>query len=322
MRVQYAAPAACPTRAAFVAQILARTPIARLTRGDESAQSVAVSIEKRRARWIGTLSLQAPGGETARRRVTASSCAEVASALALVAALAVDPGASTAPLPPSKPPAPPPKPPPPLKPPAPKPRPKPRSPPAPPPVAPAPRRVEEPARWRFGAGVATGLVGSVAPGVAPELQVMAGVERATHGAWAPALFLSVAAAGRTASTPPSSTAFTWLAARLEACPVSWRALRDLGVRPCLGFDAGVLRGDTQKNAALAPNAAQNQLWLSGDGMLAIAWRAASFLELRGAGGVLVPLRPDTFQFTEANRPVRVHKTTTSGEGELGLMVWF
>lgn len=325
LRVAYAAPSACPTRAAFVAEILARTSLARLARGHEPAQSVTVSIERRRESWIGTLSLQAPGGETARRRVGAPSCTEVASALALVAALAIDPEASTEPLPLAKPPAP-------AKPqPKPKPKPKSKSKPKPrrePPAAvaapPRPARRLGPARWRFGAGAATGLVGAVAPGVAPELRGLVAVVRTPRGAWAPAFSISAAVAERTTPTEQTSTKFTWIAARLDACPVLWRALPDLDVRPCAGLDVGALRAESVGAAGLQSTGPQTRLWLSGDGFFSVGWRVSSFLELRGAAGALVPVRRDTFILTEAaGRVVTVHQAPpVSGEGELGLMYWF
>lgn len=301
--------------------------MARRARGNEPAQRIAVSIEKRHARWVGTLSLQAPGGEPARRRVSAASCRELASVLALVAALAIDPEASTARLRPPKPPAPKP---------APQPKPKLKLKSAPPPrheprppavevVPPAPRRVAAPVRWRFGAGVQTGFVGAVAPGVSPELRALATFARERRGAWAPELAISVAVAGRTSSTAPTSTTFTWITARLDACPVVWRALPDLGVRPCVGFDAGALLADSaQKSTVFQSDSTQSTLWLSGDGLLAVEWRAASFLELRGSGGVLVPLLRRPFVFDQAGGgSSQVYRAPpVGGEGELGLVFWF
>ena len=118
IRIVFHAPAGCPDEAAFTGQITARTQRARLAAAGEVARTFSVTISPARgARARGKLVIDDPRGPSASRAVS-GTCEEVVSALGLVAALAIDPRASTAPKPLSAqpPPAPPPSPPPPPRP--------------------------------------------------------------------------------------------------------------------------------------------------------------------------------------------------------------
>jgi hypothetical protein len=93
VELRYAAPSGCPSRAAFEAAILERTPNVRLA---APAQRVfEVTIEAVPDGFRGALVVN----RVADKELAAPSCEDLTSALALVTALAIDPTASVAPRP-------------------------------------------------------------------------------------------------------------------------------------------------------------------------------------------------------------------------------
>jgi hypothetical protein len=107
VRLRYDGDAACPDRDAFVAQVLARTPRVRFVEREDEGRVIAIVVRAGEGRSTGTLSAaEAAAGPTngqrrmsAAREVSAPSCADVVSALALVTALTIDPRALTTSLP-------------------------------------------------------------------------------------------------------------------------------------------------------------------------------------------------------------------------------
>jgi hypothetical protein len=92
--VDYRAPNRCPPREKFLGEIARRTATARVAGPAEQPDIVMlVRLEQgRRAR--GRIEITA-GTQTSERKVEGQSCAEVAGALALIAALAIDPLANS-----------------------------------------------------------------------------------------------------------------------------------------------------------------------------------------------------------------------------------
>lgn len=87
VELRYAAPAECPSRAAFEAAILERAPNVRLA---APAQRVfAITIETTADGFRGALVVD----RVADKELAAPSCVDLTSALALVTALAIDPSA-------------------------------------------------------------------------------------------------------------------------------------------------------------------------------------------------------------------------------------
>jgi len=87
----YAADPSCPTRADFMAQVKARTRLADFVTDASAEHRFAVSARIESGRAVGRLSN--PSESSTERQVTSESCADVVSALALIAALAIDPHA-------------------------------------------------------------------------------------------------------------------------------------------------------------------------------------------------------------------------------------
>lgn len=94
VELRYQAPAGCPARAAFEAEILGRTPNVRL--GAPAHRRFAVTIEATADGFRGALVVD----QVADKELAAERCDDLASALALVTALAIDPSAVVAPRPP------------------------------------------------------------------------------------------------------------------------------------------------------------------------------------------------------------------------------
>ncbi len=93
-RVEAELPDGCPPAARFSAEVTSRTPRVRLAAPGEVARVYQLHVAPPPPLFLGRLEI--PGADA--REVTASSCAEVVSALALTLALALDPAASTAPI--------------------------------------------------------------------------------------------------------------------------------------------------------------------------------------------------------------------------------
>ena len=255
VRVKYAVTeTGCPDEARFVLELTARTSKISVVQSGER-RLLRVVIDRHAApasrvapaRVRGTLTLGA-GGKSATREVVGQSCAEVVSALALVAALAIDPHASTKPAPDLAPkaPDPPPKAPdPPPVPPFPPPLPPPDPPPPPLPVVrvvPTPR----PPLSRFALSVAArgGARTGPLPTTAPELGGL------VEAAWIRPSMLSPSARVELVgtfgqSTRPASTAgapsasLGWTGVRVSGCPL--RVVRGmLTLSSCGVVDGGLL----------------------------------------------------------------------------------
>jgi hypothetical protein len=98
--VEYKAAKGCPTRETFIDEIKRRTSIARLAGpGEQPEVSMRVKLDVKKRKATGRLDMTI-GTTATQRDLEDPSCAEVVSALALLAALAIDPLAETAHLPP------------------------------------------------------------------------------------------------------------------------------------------------------------------------------------------------------------------------------
>lgn len=96
VKLDYREGAKCGGADAFVSQVMARSPRVRFANAGESAsRSMIVAIEPHGARMVGRVELREADGTTTERSVTGASCEDVISAVGLVAAITLDPLAST-----------------------------------------------------------------------------------------------------------------------------------------------------------------------------------------------------------------------------------
>jgi hypothetical protein len=311
--LEYEAGNACPDKTEFMEQVRARTPRVRFVSDPKGARIFSVSVGVRDGDAFGRISARRGGEKGAPREITGKTCAEVVSALALVAALAIDPHAamataasgpavaSTAPAgSPAATPADGDK----------------AVPSAEPARAPASAAtpantfqdlpVTRPSSRRAGA-IGGGLRGGASTWPASEPVVFANLsasvvyEAASDAVWSPALRLS-AGRGESLTVRPSFGAarFIRTTVALDLCPFKFALSPRVALRSCAGFEGGSLEaigiGDASithtDHTSLGWVALRETIWLQGD--LGKGWT------LEVEGGLSEPLRRDTFVFATPN----------------------
>ena len=252
VKLDYAAPDGCPDRDAFVAQIVERTPAVRFEA--TAPRTFAVEIVATADGFAGTLVVDS----TADKRLGAARCDDLASALALVTALAIDPTIDPTITPAPKP--------------------------------PLPVTIREPARapaarWR--PDVTAGAL--VDTGVTPD-PVLAGVVQ-WRASW-PRLAVETSFIGGRDTTmhEGSKATFTWLAVQPAACLVMRRTVELAG---CGHVELGLVRAAGQE---IVNGRALNRLWWSAGVHGDARWPARSrgFVQLQL--GLSVPLTRDRYRF--------------------------
>jgi hypothetical protein len=295
IRILYEAPAACPDASQFADEITARTRRARIASAGEQGRTFAVKIRGTAGKATGRLTLTEAGGRKAQRDVAGGTCEEVVSAIGLIAALAIDPQASTAahPAPPPLPPPPPP--------------PRPRYPPpariaplpwwgpigAPLPVIPA-RESTEATHWRPTWGLAVGGMSALAPQIVLTTSGFVAIERVGGGVLSPSLRLAIVEAdsGFRPTSAGHQARYALLGGRIEGCPVRLRAAAWLSAYPCVRLDAGQVTASGFATVSLSTT----RPWAApGVGARARA-EIASRLDVEAEAGALFPLVRDTFGF--------------------------
>jgi hypothetical protein len=280
----YSADAACPSAAAFSAQVRARSPQVDLVerRGALARFSVLVRIEGKGA--IGRLDMRASDGTTTSREVRGDSCEGVVTALALVTALSAstqmrpsdapgtaDSGAAlvyrSAPTSSEAVDQPPP---------------------------PSPSRADDGPSWRPGFGGAVGVLGGVAPEPVPVAAAIIDLRREPTSV--PLNFRLHAAL-----TLPETQTYPWgtvevrvLKAGLEACPVSWSPVPRLELLPCAGFEAGPLMVQGRVNERGGTSSQATWWWADVTATARAEWLVGSALHLELEGGALMPLTRNTY----------------------------
>lgn len=201
VKLDYAAPAGCPDRDAFVAQIVERTPAVRFEAS--APRTFAVEVVTTPEGFAGTLVVDS----TADKQLAAARCDDLVSALALVTALAIDPTIDLTAPPPAKP---------------------------PPPVA-VGRHAPRPPVSRWRPDVTAGAL--VDTGVTPD-PVVAGVVQ-WRASWSRLAVEASFIGGRDTTMHEGGTAtFTWLAVQPAACLVMRRTVELAG---CGHVELGLVR---------------------------------------------------------------------------------
>jgi hypothetical protein len=307
VQVTYSASPSCPNESAFLEEFYDRTHRVRPRVGDETSWRVQVRITAKGGASRGELVIDGWDGMNIRREATAQTCPEVVTALAMIAALAIDPGADSAPKCP------------------------PRAPErrarrasvtphryiddsaaAEPPPEPAGR---EPGAWLAGAQFLS--MGAVGPGMLPGGLIHVGHEPDGPGILGARFRVSLA------YLPPSSfgTArgdprFAWMGARFDGCPVRLRAWR-ASLLPCGTAGFGWVRSQGPMEA----DPARYGSWVD-LGMLArLNVLLNSWLVLQADAGLVFPLTRYEFQFD--NPTYQAYRTAAAaGLVSVGLAVRF
>jgi len=314
-RLAFEAPAGCPDRAAFVRGIRARTPRPQLV-DDESEPAIAlrVVIVGGSDRASGTLHLREPDGTEETRSVTGRTCAEVGDALALVAAVMLDPEARTEAEPPvSMPESAPPSAPSPVPPIVPAP---PPSVPRRPPVSRLPSPSRPRMRWLVSGGAELGMLGGIGPAVAPMFGAFAEVERRAP-ALASTARVSVDVASTSSALRSGWQTYEWFAATIRGCPAYVSLSKELRLAPCAALQIGGHRGTTRDVRSPTTNV---DLWLAPVAVGAVEWQASSIVSVEAQGGALFPLRQTRFYLAPSSTIFEV--PAVAGTASLALRVRF
>lgn len=281
----YAAPAGCPDRAAFLSAILARTKRSHLASEGEAATELAVAIEVTPARANGRLEVREVDDARQLRSVSSDSCTDVAQALALIAALILDPDAqigdepSSAPVSPAEDHA--------------------SAPSAAPETGGPPGSTEQPVRrttaggWGaspklgLSAGAQVGAMGGVAPVLAPSAGGFVDLDAAPGRAGlAPSARLGLDFATASSDAPAGRQSYWWLGGVLRGCPVRAVLAHRFSVAPCASFAFGAHRATT--SGARNPTASTTP-WLAAVAGASLEWALAPAFSLELHGGVAFPI---------------------------------
>jgi len=248
-RLVWSSSAGCGNARTFLAELEGRTALLREARTDEHAITLIVETFRVESGVRGQLTMRKPDGELTVREVPGQNCQEVESAMALIAALMVDPLAGGSerssggrPVEPLE-----------------------RTPKSAPPAS-------EPA-WSLRAEQRLTARTAIAPGLTWGQALGVMLTRET-GEVRPGLGLSVQAADATTSASQGSAELDWVAGQLALCPIGVQPGKSWDFRACAALQLGRLRGTGFETARPATRA--------------ILWSSAG-VELEGRFQLLGPL---------------------------------
>ncbi len=305
MRLDYRAPDGCPSEDEFARRLGERLTRARLAAPGEFARTLLIELTLEGGGAVGRLEFVSESGESFSRVVRGPSCDEVASGMALIAALAVDAEPSVEPPPEPAPPPPPPSPPP-----AP-----PRAAPPPPPPPPRPPPVREASGWFSSVG--GGLVTWASPDAAFALAAGGGFELGELG---PRFRVEGYATTGTFEASERQARFTGYGGRLEGCPITLGIPDVLELEPCAATYVGIFLAEGLTSSALPRARTDQSFWLSAS-LVARASVFIGFAWFEAATELGVPITRKEYIF---ERPREVAFTVPSaGYGaRFGLKIKF
>jgi hypothetical protein len=288
VRLTVQSDAGCPDEAEFIARVRARTEFVVAAPG-EPAITFTVELAQLQDEAEARLELRTFDGAGRQRRIVAPSCEEAVSAMAFVVAVAIDRGdlADEAGEPADGEPAA-----------EPAPDQAPAAPtgdalPTPAPVfdrAPSPS--QSPAPRRFSAGMDAVVSGGVAPTLLAAPSPFVEWHSFTTALPDPAIRLAFLRANSGAiQSDLGSAELTWTALRLDLCPFRLSLTEWSGLRSCVLFDAGVLKGN---GIDVYSSKARSRPWLAPGVDVRIDAAITGPLELELMGGLTFPLVRDEF----------------------------
>jgi len=300
VQLQYRAPESC----SFRSQVLARTR--RLSFVDENANADvawSVTLTESGAGVRGALLVRSAKLGRLERHVTAASCAQVVSALSLVAALSVDPEASLtvpeesqqpteAPQQPTQAP------------------PSPHSttpPPKPPPASPG-------SDTKLSLGLTLTGQSGIAKALAWAPRPFVGLSFRSPNGYTWGFGLSAMQAHGSAAVDAGRAEFTWSLARLEAFPLRL-TYGKLRFEPAVFFEAGQLRA---RGVAVTPAAEVRRPAFFAGALGRVSLVAFDLLLLELEGGPRLSLERDRFYLFETNTVFKIPLVTGFVAGGVGL----
>jgi hypothetical protein len=324
VRWRYSAPPECPSEQEFRAEVRAR--LLRSPPPSDSAKTEQVNVEVRLEPSAGraVLLLEEPGQPPIERAVEGDSCAELASGLALITALAfgAGPEATSATTPNAAPAA--------------------EAEAATPPIAPKPRshpptqeslpaERSEPKRngpssappRSLPLGLEAGLGGWLNTWSSPEVSVGADaflrLAPRASGGWS----LRVAGLYGFASSSVGDrlAEFTFFGARPEGCPLSQVVPLQLLGEACLAFDLGALTGRGEEGSALLAGTSKTVFWAAAVAVGRLRGKLGQRVSVEAQAELGLPLVRHEFVFEEPRE--RIFRPPAVGFGaRVGLGVQF
>ena len=260
--MSFTGPAGCSSREAFVRELMQRTSRIRVSDASETPAIFAVELADRGTHELGILRLIEADGMETTRVVTGATCDEVVSALALVAAVLVDPEAL---------------------------------------ARQDSMTLQRPPRtathaWRFRPSIALGLglSSAVGPGVPFGPVFEFGLEAERGGARGPALTIAGARfTSPTHTTDAGNADFTTTLGRLTLCPLRWPAAGPFFVSVCAAFEAGVLHAAGSHTLG---EQAVSVVWLAAAPAVSFEYRPLRVLGVGVDVLAVFPLVRDHFYF--------------------------
>ncbi|HEX2871071.1 MAG TPA: hypothetical protein VHP33_07445 [Polyangiaceae bacterium] len=260
-RLVWSSSAGCHDASAFLAELTGRTARLRKARADEHAITLIVETFRHDGGVRGQLTVRKPDGDLTVREVPGVSCQEVEAAMALIAALMVDPLAGQA-----------------------RPnRPKPE-------FEPSLESRPKPAAWSLRAEHRLSARTATTPNLAWG-QALGAMLTYEAGAVKPSIGLLAEAAGGTATAAHGSAELELTTARLVACPLGVQPASALDLRLCATAELGRLRGSGYATDAPATKAV---VWSSAGIDLQARYELMRPLWVGLEGGFTLPFTRERF----------------------------
>jgi hypothetical protein len=317
--IDYEGRPGCPDAEAFTREVLARAPRARVAASAERARSLVARVRPGGAHGLdGVLAIRDGGGAPSERTVHAPSCDELVTALAIIAAVVIDPmtartGAADAGAPVSSEAA------------APSTTSADAAPPLPEPTAspdatalPPPSRnsgAPQEDEWTLSFGAGVGLVGGAAPSVLLSVPVFVEVSRQLGGIIEPSARLRFerTAIASTDGRTGGGARFVRTGGAADLCPIALRA-RSLRAQPCARAELAAMYATGRD---VVPARSEVRPWFALGPVLRVRLDIVGplFAELEGA--LLVAAVRDRFYVeptTLVYRPPAVGATTAFAVG--------
>jgi hypothetical protein len=272
-RVEFSSGVQCGTPDGFAAELSKRSQHVRPASGVEPAFAFQIDVRDNEGTLEGRLTLREPGGRITVRVVPGATCGEVIPALAVIAAVLVEPSAVV------------------------------EQPVRPPP---APAR-PEPTGWAVGASAGLVAQGAVAPEIRRGFAVEASVAYEAGGVLNPLFALAYLRTQMGTVEKEIGTAeLVWWTVRASLCPARWPDTGRLALRPCALFDLGRL--DAEGKGIDLP-AESSMTWVAPGASARLDAAPLDWLWFTAEAGVFRPLNRDVFLFdpprVDAYQPPRV-----------------
>lgn len=303
LALESAAP--CPSQPEFEHAVRQRTGSWASVRKEKAQRGFHVSLSGEGRAWTGRLRIDSDGEPPSTRTVSGHSCDEVAEAMALIVAFAIDPRATLLPTEPES---------------------------KPEPVEEPVREVSrdavveekprvkvdegrivapETSRWRLGIGAQVAAQAGQSPGILWTLPPFLELQREGPGVPDPVFRMSVGRGADETETSGAAARFTWTYARAEGC-AAWDA-GELRLVPCGMVEGGALRGAGRH---LDSPRAETRPWFVLGVLGRVQWLVTPGLFLEAQGNVGASLVRDRF-YLEPNATVHEVPSLTWG-GAIGM----